>query len=98
MILHHQFGYKVAVDQILHNTITEFFEISDTELLPVLENVYCQPSLELMKRHMIDYRNTEKTLVRNDFAALNGKNVVINIWPEHLQVRNASDWLKILVD
>ena len=69
MILHHKFGFNVAVDQILHNTITEFFDISDNDVLPVLETVYCPPSLELMKQNMIDYRNTEKTLVRNNDAS-----------------------------
>ena len=62
----------------------EYFEISQDDMLPVLEQVYCENSLDLMKQHLINYQNTEKNLVTSDFDNLNKLGAVINMYPEHL--------------
>ena len=53
-------GYDVGVDRVLHKTMITYFDIP--KHLPVLEDVYCEEDLREIKKHMMDYQNTDKNL------------------------------------
>ena len=86
-----KFGYKVGVDRTLHQTMTKYFVIPTP--LPVLEDTYCQEDLVNMKENMVQYSNSENTLIKNNFDQLNKRNVVIDIWPEASKTYDNMFWV-----
>ena len=76
------YGLDVAVDRSLHESVTEFFDIPQESILPVLEEVFCASDLIQMKKNMIRYANQESFTFKKDFVEMKNKGLVVNMWPE----------------
>ena len=72
----------VAVDKSLHDSVTEFFDLPQESILPVLEEVFCEADLTQMRKHMTRYANQESFTLRRDFLEMKSKGLVVNMWPE----------------
>ena len=72
----------VAVDKAIHDSVTEFFDIPQESVLPVLEEIYCEADLTQMKKHMTRYANQEPFTFKKDFLEMKNKGLVVNMWPE----------------
>ena len=73
---------NVMVDRQCFDSVTKYFDLPESSLLPVVEDVFCEEDLEKIKRHMIDYTNKERNLLEEHFLELQSKGKVINMWPD----------------
>ena len=72
----------MAVDKSIHDSVTEFFDIPQESILPILEDIYCEADLKQMKKHMTRYANQESFTFKKDFLEMKNKGLVVNMWPE----------------
>ena len=70
------------MDKSIHDSVTEFFDIPQESILPVLEEIYCEADLIQMKKHMTRYANQESFTFKKDFLEMKSKGLVVNMWPE----------------
>ena len=70
------------MDKAIHDSVTEFFDIPQESVLPVLEEIYCEADLTQMKKHMTRYANQEPFTFKKDFLEMKNKGLVVNMWPE----------------
>jgi len=82
VIMRKDYDLDVAVDRSLHESVTEFFDIPQESILPVLEENFCEADLINMKKHMTRYANQESFTFKKDFLEMKNKGLVVNMWPE----------------
>ena len=70
------------MDKSIHDSVTEFFDLPQESVLPVLEEIYCEADLIKMKKHMTRYANQESFTFKKDFLEMKNKGLVVNMWPE----------------
>ena len=77
-----KYKLNVAVDRALFDSVTEFFDLPEDSLLPVLEDIYCEKDLKELKRSAVQYDKNESTDLLKDFMNFENKGVAVLMWPE----------------
>ena len=70
------------MDRALYDSVTEFFDLPDESLLPVLEDIYCEKDLKELKKSAVKYDKNEPVDLLRDFMQFENKGIAVLMWPE----------------
>jgi len=92
MVFQEKHGLNVMVDKQIKEWITRYFNLPNSEKIPVLEEYFCQKDLDSIKRHMVNYTKNDPQLTETHLLQFETQGKVVNLWPEGPE-ESASYWV-----